>query len=364
MTWRSLVSAVAVVLLGLLAPLERAAAAHNARHGAWMGAPSMPSPLMSHEAVLLHDGRVMVLGGEPMLGVPVSWTRIYDPSTRAWSTASSMHVARIGFTATVLRDGRVLVVGGVDATMSDLSSAELWSPKTGTWSLLPDLPQTRFSQAASVLPDGRVLLVGGVVGGTISHSTVLFDPAHDVFLAGPPTRSLHAQASAIVMRDGRVLIAGGYRGHSEVYNPPSDTWTETGDTPRRVRPLMTLLPDGSVVVIGGTSANGRDLRTVSVYHPTDNRWTNTGSLHQPRNSESGALLPDGRVLVAAGEQVDDHLLKSAELYDPGKRTWSMTAPMHAARSGATTTLLSDGTVLVCGGGAFIGALSSCESYRE
>ena len=63
---------------------------------------------MSQEAVLLHDGRVLVMGGEIVLGVPAAVTQMYDPSTRVWSAEVSMHTARIGFTATVLQDGRVL----------------------------------------------------------------------------------------------------------------------------------------------------------------------------------------------------------------------------------------------------------------
>jgi len=111
---------VTAVLFAIHAPPERAMAAHDAIHGIWMQAATMPAPEMSHEAVLLRDGRVMVLGGEPLLGVPVSWTQVYDPSTRSWSTSESMHFARIGFTASVLGDGRVLVVGGVDDNLNDL----------------------------------------------------------------------------------------------------------------------------------------------------------------------------------------------------------------------------------------------------
>jgi hypothetical protein len=358
-----LVSVVTVALLGSQAPAGRAAAAHDAEYGVWTRAASMPAPMTSHQAVLLRDGRVLVLGGEGMLGVPVSWTQVYNPSTRGWSMATTMHVARIGFTASVLRDGRVLAVGGIGATMNDLASAEVWNPETGTWTMLPNLPQTRFSQSASVLRDGRVLLVGGIVDGTISRSTVIFDPANDAFIAGPSTHAPHAQACALIMRDGRVLVAGGYGGNPEIYDPRSNSWAVTGATPQRIRPLMTILPNGSVLLAGGTDPGEHDLRTASVFRPADNRWTDTGPLHVPRDSEFGVLLPDGRVLVAGGEQVDHHLLKTAELYDPGKRAWSMTAPMRAARTGATSTLLRDGKVLVCGGADFIGALSSCELYH-
>jgi N-acetylneuraminic acid mutarotase len=318
---------------------------------------------MSHQAVLLRDGRVLVLGGESVLGMPTSVAQVYDPSTRAWSSETHMHVARIGFTACVLRDGRVLVVGGVGTTMNDLASAEVFDPWTNTWSMLPALPQTRFSQSASLLPDGRVLLVGGIVQQSIARSTVLFDPRLGRFVAGPATHFLHAQQCALTMPDHRILIAGGYGGDPELYDPASNSWKSAGRAPLRVHPIMTLLPGGSALLVGGTDRGEHDLSSALVFHPAEDRWTATGPLHVRRNSGFGALLPDGQVLIAGGEQVDHHLLKTAELYDPAVRVWTSAAPMHVARSGSTSTLLLDGTVLVCGGGSFIGALSSCETFR-
>jgi hypothetical protein len=86
----------------------------------------MPAPVTSHQAVLLQDGRVLVLGGESVPGWPVPWAQLYDPSTRAWSVAESMHAARIAESVTVLNDGRVLVVGGLNHTLKDLDSAEIF----------------------------------------------------------------------------------------------------------------------------------------------------------------------------------------------------------------------------------------------
>ncbi len=356
------VSIVALVLLGLRTSLAQAATSSGPALGRWTMAPSMPAPLMSHEAVLLHDGRVLVMGGETVIGVPTSVTQMYDPSTRSWSAAANMHTARIGFTATVLRDGRVLVVGGVGTAMNDLTSVEIFDPWTDWWAPLPALPQSRFSQSASLLPDGRVLVVGGIVNHIIAHSTLIFDPVRDDFISGPPTRLLHAQQGALSLRDGRILIAGGYGGGPETYDPRSNSWRAAGTTPARIRPTMAVLPDGSVLLAGGTDRQGRDLSTASVFHPDTNRWTVTGPLRVPRNSSIGALLTDGRVLVAGGEQVNEHLLRTAELYNPRVRSWTPAAPMHIARSGSTSTVLQDGTLLVCGGSGLMGTLSSCESF--
>lgn len=357
------VSIFSLILTGLHVFQARAAPIATTVSGQWTVAPSMPAPLMSHQAVLLHDGRVLILGGESVLGVPTDIAQMYDPATGIWSIETSMHTARIGFTATVLLDGRVLVVGGIGMNMTDLASAELFDPQTNRWTVLPALPQTRFSQSASMLPDGRVLLVGGIVDHIISRSTFIFDPAHSIFVSGPPTHFAHAQQSALTIGNGEILIAGGYGGDPELFNPLSKTWKTVGSTPLRIHPIMTLLPGGSVLLAGGTSRKNRDLRSVQIFHPASDRWTDTASLQVRRNSESGALLPDGQVLVAGGEQVDHHLLKTAELYDASARVWRHAAPMHVARSGSTSTLLRNGALLVCGGGGFNGALSSCETFR-
>ncbi|HEX6505995.1 MAG TPA: hypothetical protein VF221_00030, partial [Chloroflexota bacterium] len=256
-----------------------------------------------------------------------------------------------------------LVAGGIGATMNDLASAEVFDPRTNMWTILPPLPQSRYSQSASLLADGRVLLVGGIVNHVISRSTILFDPARNVFISGPPTHFLHAQQCAVTLANGRILIAGGYGGQPETYDPASYSWKPAGSTPARIRPTMTLLPDGLVLLAGGTNRRDHDLSTASVFHPNTNRWTVTGPMHVPRNSGVAGVLSDGMVLVAGGEQVDDHLLKTAELYNPNVHSWGPAPPMKVARSGSTSTILLDGTLLVCGGSGFAGTLSSCEFFR-
>src|SRR5579864_7017609 len=107
-------------------------------------------------------------------------------------------------------------------------------------------------------------------------------------------RTLHTRRRVrSLCPNGRVLVAGGYGGNPEIYDPRSNSWAVTGATSQRIRPLMTTLSDGSVLLAGGTGRGEHDLRTASVFRPADNRWTNTGLLHDSRNSEFGALLPDG-----------------------------------------------------------------------
>lgn len=363
---RHVVSSILVgaVLLTPQASTTRAMAIHSDFvPGTWTMAPRMPAPVTSHQAVMLHDGRVLVIGGEPVLGWPVPWVQLYNPSSQAWSLTTSMHVARIGESVTVLHDGSVLVVGGLNRNLKDLDSAEVLNPRTGVWDLLPPLPQPRFSQSASLLPDGRVLLAGGIVAGVISRTTLLFDPSQERFLSGPATHHLHAQQCSVTLDHGRVLIGGGYGGGPEMYDPRSDSWSVVGPTSLRTHPVMSMLPDGTMLLASGVSARLRDMNSARIFHPADGTWTDTAALHTRRDTATAALLQNGLLLVAGGEQVSGRLLRSTELYDSARHSWYFTGAMHVARTAATATTLRDGTVLDCGGTNFDGPLASCEVYH-
>src|ERR1044071_1203040 len=77
----------------------------------------------------------------------------------AWTFTGSLHDARQEHTATLLHDGRVLVAGGEN--FQTLDSAELYDPNTGKWSLAGSLNEKRWDHTATLLGDGRVLVTGG-----------------------------------------------------------------------------------------------------------------------------------------------------------------------------------------------------------
>jgi len=77
-------------------------------------------------------------------------------------------------------------------------------------------------------------------------------------------------------------------------------------THSRVMPDAVLLPDGTVLVVGGSSTGVADAAISPVfqaelYQPADDSWTTLCSMRVARLYHATALLlPDGRVLTAGG----------------------------------------------------------------
>ncbi|HEX9888673.1 MAG TPA: kelch repeat-containing protein [Nitriliruptorales bacterium] len=182
--------------------------------------------------------------------------------------------------------------------------------------------------------------------------------------------------TATLLPDGTVLVVGGDGSSgplasAEVHDPSTGSWTATGSMiEARANHTATLLPDGRVLVAGGNGSLGL-LASAELYDPGSGSWTATGSMIEARYGHTATLLPDGRVLVAVGAAIftDGDVsgpdpLASAELFDPSSGTWGATGTMGGVRFGHTATLLPDGTVLVAGGeGSFgSGDPASAELY--
>ncbi len=112
----------------------------------------------------------------------------------------------------------------------------------------------------------------------------------------------------------------------------------------RIYHSATLLPNGKVLVAGGTDNNFHGLASSELYDPATETWAATGSLHSPAYVAAAALLPNGKVLetVYNGRGVP----ATAELYDPASGTWTLTGSLVTTRSFHTATLLPNGKVLV------------------
>ena len=202
------------------------------------------------------------------------------------------------------------------------------------------------------------------------------------FASWTSTGGMHfarASHTANVLPNGLVLVAGGTGGSggalvsSELYNPASGTWSTTGNLHvGRVSAQSVLLANGMVLTMGGCINNdclSSTTRSAEIYNPVSGTWTVTGSMKTARAEFVAVLLPSKQVLVAGGCTSYNAngcvaVTTAAELYNPATGIWSSTGAMRAARMAMTGTVLMTGKALIAGGQtAASDALGSSELYN-
>ena len=262
---------------------------------------------------------MLIVGGEGgREAVPASPTEVWDPATGAFTTVGTMPALPPGLTATTLTDGRVLIVrsdaclvatvasqpsGHRECPNGQTASSFLWSPD-GTAVVGPEVLESREWHTATLLPDGRVLLVGNTSWSIDDpESSELYDPATNAFVRMDETLDLVGSAqTATLLPDGRVLVTGG------------DTSDPNGDPP----------------FIG-------PLRTAETWDPASGTFERAGTMEYARRAHQAALLPDGRVIVIGGsgkrtDEIVDPSRATTEIWDPATGHASSADPPSRTRA--------------------------------
>ena len=362
--------------------------------GAWSPGPTWPEfPVHAH---LLPTGKVMIWPGDQGISgnnqQPQSWIpgdQNVSPLTRVagYDLFCSGH--------SLLADGKLFVAGGHIQNNVGVANASIYDPgtgTTGTWTALPDMNAGRWYPTATVLANGDVLVVSGSIDNTVGvnrlpqvygsgtwrdltsaqlgqdlYPFMLLAPNGTVFNPGPTrttryldtagsgTWSLVANragpyrdyGSAVMYAPGKVLVMGGGdppTNTAEVINlnDSSPSWRAVGSMAVARRQLnATLLPDGTVLVTGGTSRGGFNtpddptsaVHNPELWNPTTEQWTTLAprSAPIPRIYHSSALLlPDARVLSMGGNgQLTSEIYSPPYLFN-GARPTITSAPTSVA----------------------------------
>jgi hypothetical protein len=281
------------------------------------------------------------------------------PATGPWAPAGSSAVGGISPNAVLLADGRVLVLD------PDGDAAELYDPTSGTWRTTAGLPAPRIDFAMVALADGRVLLTGGTSDLSLT-SSYLFDPRREIWLRTGSLGTPRSWPAAVLLRDGRVLVLGGYDTRQR-----ESLWgaVETGAVLAGYRPDT---PPGPSSTISPPANNGPAyvipaIATAELFDPATGRWSPTGPMHYARYAAPAVTLTDGRVLVVGsrdqdgfsdGGEVYAGTSDGAELYDPATRRFAVTdslpfhhadrTPMYERWGVGSLVALDDGDALLVG----------------
>ena len=267
----------------------------------------------------LTDGRIALIGGGQ------NAFQVYTPESGLFSEPPLLlQQARAFHAAVALDDEQVFLAGGctmvesgacVDGT--EAATTAILRITTGEIFPGPSLMFLRVGAKAFLEPDGRVIVVGGSFAGAPVLSAERIDPQQreeTESLSGAGQVGVRLASGAIVTAfgpddapsgDGTAFAPGGTNGGALV----------TAST--RAAPTLTALESGRVLAFGGAGGTATATSEVALFAPIAGRWTELDSVaSETRRRHASALLPDGSVLIVGGERADGENLGDALIFRP------------------------------------------------
>ena len=256
---------------------------------------------------------------------------------------------------------RVFACGGgpavlTDATIPFATNGNTWeySLENGTHTLLPGtMNDSRAFHNVVQLQDGRFMVIGGNQGPYGSGSNYYT----------------------------KILIT------CEIYDPATGTWSYTANMAKhRAGANARLLPDGRVIVTGGSEGNasnnlgdisdllGTSLKTSEIYDPVTDTWVYGPNMSEPKAGAMSVVLNDGRWMIAGGItyvtifglSIPD-FSNNISIYNPSTNSFSNAGSMKEKRALGAMSVMGNGSVFIAGGGGGdilnIGPLNDTEVYN-
>ncbi|MEK2646228.1 kelch repeat-containing protein [Bdellovibrio sp. BCCA] len=146
----------------------------------WTAVASMSVQRAFHAALLLPNGKVLVVGGISVLdGQTVASMEIYDSTTNTWSAGAPLDTPLSLSAINLLPSGEVVLTGGTASSIFEAGSGvRIYNYLTNQWTLAQPLKDARVGHTATLLKNGHLMVYGGQSPtlGTIPFWEQVFDP--------------------------------------------------------------------------------------------------------------------------------------------------------------------------------------------
>lgn len=290
-----------------------------------------PFDMFCNGMVVLPDGRPFVLGGtlryDPFFGEPR--TSAFDPIRERFEDLPKMNGGRWYPTGTVLGDGSVLVYSGLNDTNArtnrtvEIWTGRAWRPAGSAFADVPLYPREHLLPNGKVFVSGsnrvskmydpaartfttvattlfeldrvygtsvllpltpangfkpKVMILGGFNPGTDTTELIDLSVASPQWVAGPKMNKGRIELNATLLPNGKVLVSGGSVKNedaatavkeAQLYDPETNTFSSAGmmEFPRLYHSNTLLLPDATVVALGGNPRRKVYQAEIEVYSP-------------------------------------------------------------------------------------------------
>lgn len=147
--------------------------------GEWTQLPDAPHARDHFQAAIV-DGRIIAAGGRQtnaekkhVFDLTVPEVDVYDIATAKWTTLAQPIPTQRAGAPTVVHDGRVIVMGGESNRSMAHGEVEALTLATGVWETLPALGLPRHSGGAAFVEDDLYFVAGCTKrGGSAEQTTV------------------------------------------------------------------------------------------------------------------------------------------------------------------------------------------------
>jgi galactose oxidase-like protein/PKD domain-containing protein len=202
-------------------------------------------------------------GGKVFYSGSTTSSRYFDPSAHTWSgvVATTNYSGTRTYGTSVLLPLTpannykpvVMIMGGGNPATNTTELIDL-SAATPKWVFGPNMSQPRIEMNTTILPNGKVIALGGSLNDedtkTASLNADLYDPASNTFSsAGQNAFARLYHSNSLLLPDATVLFIGGnpargtYEQHIEIYSP---AYLFNTDGTAATRPTITGVPSTGI----------------------------------------------------------------------------------------------------------------------